>query len=110
MTGKKRAIGSNLAKVDAHEIQPEEYDEIPELTDEWFDQAEHWVGDKFVSKRGAGRPPSDRPKQQVTLRLDADVIEHFRATGPGWQTRINAALRECLEPQARGGGRKQVGG
>jgi len=75
-----------------------------------FGQAEHWVGDKFLPKRGPGRPLSDRPKQQVTLRLDADVIEHFRATGPGWQTRINAALRECLEPSVRRGDGKHAGG
>jgi uncharacterized protein (DUF4415 family) len=32
-------------------------------------------------------------KQQITLRLDRDVIERFRATGPGWQARINEALK-----------------
>jgi uncharacterized protein (DUF4415 family) len=54
-----------------------------------------------IAKR-RGRPPSDNPKQQVTLRLDADVIEHFAAGGPGWQTRINAALRRAAKlPSAR---------
>jgi uncharacterized protein (DUF4415 family) len=109
MTGKKRVMGSDLAKIDAHEIQPEEYAEIPELTDEQFDRAEDWQGDTFIPRR-PGRPPSAHPKQQVTLRLDADVIEHFRATGPGWQTRINEALRQCLEPSARARGRKQSDG
>jgi uncharacterized protein (DUF4415 family) len=42
-----------------------------------------------------GRPPSDNPKVLVTLRLDADVVAHFRAGGPGWQTRANAALRKA---------------
>lgn len=46
--------------------------------------------------RGAGRPPSANPKQQVTLRLDPDVLETFRATGKGWQSRINAELRKAL--------------
>lgn len=46
--------------------------------------------------RGAGRPRSPNPKQQVTLRLDPDVLDAFRATGKGWQSRINAALREKL--------------
>ena len=46
--------------------------------------------------RGAGRPPSPNPKQQVTLRLDPDVLEKFRATGKGWQSRINAELRKAL--------------
>lgn len=46
--------------------------------------------------RGAGRPPLANPKQQVTLRLDPDVLEKFRATGKGWQSRINAELRKAL--------------
>jgi len=45
-----------------------------------------------------GRPPVENPKRQVTLRLDAEVIEHFKKGGKGWQTRINdtlaAAIRE----------------
>lgn len=43
-----------------------------------------------------GRPPLDTPKVPVTIRYDQDVIEAFRATGDGWQTRMNAALREWL--------------
>ena len=43
-----------------------------------------------------GRPPlRDHAKRQVTLRLDPDVIERFRADGPGWQGRMNAALRKA---------------
>lgn len=48
------------------------------------------------SDRGAGRPRSPNPKKQVTLRLDPDVLHAFRSTGKGWQSRINAALREKL--------------
>ena len=44
-----------------------------------------------------GRPPADRPKAHVNIRLDADVVDSFRATGPGWQTRMNAALRDWLK-------------
>jgi uncharacterized protein (DUF4415 family) len=40
-----------------------------------------------------GRPRVPRPKVSTTIRLDADVIEKFRATGPGWQSRINAILK-----------------
>ncbi|PKP96288.1 MAG: hypothetical protein CVT76_07185 [Alphaproteobacteria bacterium HGW-Alphaproteobacteria-15] len=46
--------------------------------------------------RGAGRPRSPNPKQQVTLRLDPDVLKKFRSTGKGWQSRINAELRKAL--------------
>lgn len=48
-------------------------------------------------KRGRGRPVGDQNKIQVTLRLDADVIEHFRSTGRGWQTRINETLRKAVK-------------
>jgi len=44
---------------------------------------------------GRGRPKSAAPKEAVKLRLDPDVLAHFRATGPGWQTRVNKALREA---------------
>jgi uncharacterized protein (DUF4415 family) len=44
--------------------------------------------------RRIGRPMKADPKVSVTLRLDLDVIERFRSNGPGWQTRINAALKK----------------
>lgn len=43
-----------------------------------------------------GRPKAERPKVSTTLRLDADVLEHFRRLGPGWQTRINETLRSAV--------------
>jgi len=43
--------------------------------------------------RGKQKAPT---KAQVTLRLDRDILEHFRATGAGWQSRINAALRDIV--------------
>ncbi|HEV7229212.1 BrnA antitoxin family protein [Brevundimonas sp.] len=49
------------------------------------------VLDQF--RRSPGRPRSERPKVPVSLRLDADVVERFRATGDGWQSRINELLR-----------------
>ena len=89
MTEKKRTLGSDLEKVDAHVITPEEYEEIPELTEEWFQQADYYEGGKLVRK---GRPPSDNAKKLVSLRLSPEVIDHFKAAGPGWQTRINETL------------------
>lgn len=41
-----------------------------------------------------GRPRLANPKQQVTLRLSAEVLAHYRAQGPGWQARIDADLRK----------------
>jgi uncharacterized protein (DUF4415 family) len=46
-------------------------------------------------KRGERGPQKAPTKQQVTLRLDRDVVERFRATGEGWQSRINEALRKA---------------
>lgn len=43
-------------------------------------------------KRGRGRPQGSGKKEQVTLRLDTRILEKFKATGNGWQTRINDAL------------------
>ncbi len=76
-------------------------DDLPEWTDDQFDRAQFSVGGKIIREaRGTlthpGRPPSANPKKQVTLRLDPDVLEKFRATGKGWQSRINAELRKAL--------------
>ncbi|HTQ13638.1 MAG TPA: BrnA antitoxin family protein [Rhizomicrobium sp.] len=50
----------------------------------------------ILNRRRGQRGPQKAPtKQQVTLRLDRDVIERFRSTGSGWQKRINDALRKA---------------
>jgi uncharacterized protein (DUF4415 family) len=66
-------------------------DDAPELDDDWFDRAEVRIGDKVIRR---GRPPGSS-KNLVSLRLDKDVIDYFRSTGPGWQTRINDALKKA---------------
>ncbi|PXW79994.1 BrnA antitoxin of type II toxin-antitoxin system [Nitrosomonas sp. Nm84] len=48
-------------------------------------------------KRGRGRPQGSGKKEQVTLRIDTEILEQFRATGNGWQTRINDALRDWMK-------------
>src|SRR6266436_2763151 len=75
MPESKRAIHTDLAKLDAHEVQPEEYEDIPELTDEFFDNAEIRLGEKLIRP---GRPQSENAKKLVSLRLDPDIIERFR--------------------------------
>lgn len=92
MTEKKRASGSDLAKVDAHVVQPGEYDELPEWTDEMFERADLYRGGKLVRR---GRPPKEASKKPVTIRLDPDLLEHLKASGPGWQTRVNDILRKA---------------
>jgi uncharacterized protein (DUF4415 family) len=75
-------------------------DDAPEWTDEMIATAEIAVGDRIIRRgawRTAGRPPLGAvAKQQVTLRLDPDVIDRFREGGPGWQGRINEALRKAV--------------
>ena len=56
------------------------------------------IGAKAAAEllRPRGRPRKEKPKAQVTLRLDSEVVEHFKAGGAGWQTRINAALKRAV--------------
>jgi len=63
----------------------------PELDNDWFAEADAYVGTKLVRR---GRPRLDSTKQPVSLRLDRDVIDWFKRKGEGWQTRINDELRK----------------
>ena len=47
-------------------------------------------------KRKRGRPAGTGTKEQVAIRFDRDVVAALRATGPGWQTRVNEVIREWL--------------
>lgn len=76
-------------------------DDAPELDEHFFTNAEIRIGGQVIrpatgTLTRVGRPKSSDPKQQVTLRLDSAVLDGFRATGPGWQSRINAELRKAL--------------
>lgn len=79
----RRTSQSDLAKVDAHLIRPHEYKELPELTEQALSRA--------VVNKG-GRPRSASPRKLISIRLPVDVIERWKATGPGWQTRIAERL------------------
>jgi uncharacterized protein (DUF4415 family) len=71
----------------------------PEWTDEQIANARPFsevFPDLYESiKRARGRPPVEKPLQQISIRLDPDVIAKFKATGKGWQARINAVLRDA---------------
>lgn len=76
-------------------------DDAPEWTDERFDRAQFSKGGEVLRKASGtwtqpGRPRLANPKQQITLRLDPEVVEKFRASGKGWQSRINQELRKVL--------------
>lgn len=101
MSEKKRAtlrtskpLGSDLKKVDRYVLGPKDYEEIPELPDEWFRGADLYEGDKLIRR---GRPHSSNRKHPVSLRLDPEVVAHFRRSGRGWQSRINAVLRKAAK-------------
>ena len=47
--------------------------------------------------RARGRPKAEVTKERITIRLSPEVVQRFRATGDGWQTRIDAALKDWLK-------------
>jgi uncharacterized protein (DUF4415 family) len=80
--------------------------ENPEWTEEDFRRARaaaealpEIVGQEAAARmlKPRGRPKAVVTKTHVNIRLDADVLKAFKTTGPGWQTRINEALREWLK-------------
>jgi uncharacterized protein (DUF4415 family) len=75
-------------------------DDAPELDDAFFARADVFEGATLVRR---GRPRSAAAKQLVTLRLDPSVLAALPATGPGWQTRANAALKAWLARQRQTG-------
>ncbi len=94
-----------MSKNFKHEEEPWiDPDDSPEWTEEMFRAAAIYRGGKLIRPATGvlgpngivGRPRAENPKKAISLRLDPDVIEKFRATGKGWQSRINAALREKL--------------
>lgn len=69
-------------------------DDAPALTPAFFEAADLHQGETLVRR---GRPKAAVTKEPVKLRLDADVLAALRATGAGWQTRINDTLRSSLQ-------------
>ncbi|MDD5295887.1 MAG: BrnA antitoxin family protein [Rhodocyclaceae bacterium] len=85
----------------------------PELVDE---ENPEWTADDFANARPAsevlpgifgakvagemlkprGRPRAEHPKERINIRLSHEVVEHFKASGQGWQTRIDSALRQFI--------------
>ncbi|MBI4967384.1 MAG: BrnA antitoxin family protein [Rhodospirillales bacterium] len=75
-------------------------DDAPELTEAWFVKADLYQGAKRLRK--GGRPKSPAPKQAINIRLSPEVLAYFRATGKGWQSRVNAILQKYMQAH-RGG-------
>jgi uncharacterized protein (DUF4415 family) len=88
MTAKKRSTPATWVDLD----------DTPELTEEFFKKADLFNGEKLVRR---GRPKAVTTKEPVKIRLDADVLAALRASGDGWQTRINDTLRASLQLAGR---------
>lgn len=89
MRGSKKSIKSDLARVDALKDEEIDYSEIPDLSA---------LGEEFWKKAVVKRA---EPKAQVTIRMDREVLDWFKAQGTGYQTRINAVLRAYKEARNR---------
>ncbi len=79
-------------------------DDAPELAEEDFAGGTWRIGDNALSRQEAqaaiartGRPRLAEPKKAVNIRLAPDILAAFKATGKGWQTRINNALHDWLK-------------
>ncbi len=68
--------------------------EIPEITGEWIAGADLYRGEKLVRR---GRPKLQNARQLLSLRLPPDVIKRWKATGPGWQTRMAEVLTKSVK-------------
>lgn len=71
-------------------------DDVPKLTRDFFLNGEVRAAGKVIRR---GRPPINGGKEAVKLRIDSDVLKHFREGGPGWQSRINETLRRAFTRQ-----------
>ncbi|MBI1388145.1 MAG: antitoxin [bacterium] len=80
--------------------------ENPEWTDEDFSRARpareslhEYVGEENANAHlnQRGRPPKLHPKERITIRLDADLLEWLKNQGPGYQSKINSILRDAME-------------
>jgi uncharacterized protein (DUF4415 family) len=73
--------------------------ENPEWTKHDFAKAKPFkesFPEAHAARKKRGRPPVAKPKVHIGFRLDADVVEAIRATGPGYNARVEKALREAL--------------
>ena len=89
MSGKRSGSGRTLKH---------KSDEAPEITSEWAAGADLYRGKKLIRR---GRPKLERPRQLLSLRLPPEVIESWKASGPGWQTRMAAVLAKSVRTAKR---------
>jgi uncharacterized protein (DUF4415 family) len=74
-------------------------DDAPELDDLFFQEADLYQGNKLI-RHGRGRPKQADRKVLLSVRYSPEVIAYFRQTGEGWQTRMDAVLKEYVQRHA----------
>ncbi|MFK7877197.1 MAG: BrnA antitoxin family protein [Paracoccaceae bacterium] len=97
MTDKKQQLISDAEEEQIQKLIASDPD-APEVTDVQIAEARPFteafpVLAKKMHKNVGGRPKASNPKVPVSIRLDRDVVAKLRATGPGWQSRVNEMLR-----------------
>ena len=98
-------VAKGLVSLDDYEIAHGE--DIPELTVEEMRRARPMkemfpeIVEAFERMRGERGPQKSPVKERVGLRLDADILAHFRQTGTGWQSRINDILQKHIATQGK---------
>jgi uncharacterized protein (DUF4415 family) len=103
-TGKKTtdSTGTNWARVKREAAQdapvPFDAESEPYNPNDEAAVAAYWA--KATVKRGRGRPAAAMKRPTLNMRVDAEVLEAFKATGPGWQTRINEVLKDWVKSHA----------
>jgi uncharacterized protein (DUF4415 family) len=73
-------------------------DDAPELSKDDFERADVYEGSRLISR---GRPPLANKREQISIRLSPEVIQHFRAQGAHWQSSINDELKKVVSRQRR---------
>ena len=98
-------VAAGRVSLDDYEIA--HGDDIPEWTEEDFARARPMkemfpdIVEAFERMRGERGPQKSPVKERVGLRLDADILAHFRQTGAGWQSRINDILHKHIAAQSQ---------
>lgn len=88
MSAKRKSTGRTSAPTD----------EPPILTKAWSAEADFHHGNKLIRR---GRPRVTNPRKLLSLRLPPEVIERWKATGPGWQTRMALVLEKAAPSRVR---------
>ena len=90
-------IDEMIARGDVHKT---EWERLDRMTEEELEASIDIEDEGYPLRESAtAELPMPKSKRSLTLRFDPDVLDWFKATGPGWQTRINAVLKQYVQAQ-----------